>query len=481
MTLTKKNILYVLLGIVATIFAITLYTTVWPQSYGNSQDGKMISNSNVSIQRANAIVLAANKVTDAVVSISVIQTKIVATSPFFSPYADDLFQDFFRDFFPERYHKQQVKSLGTGIIISQDGYILTNEHVISKATKIKITLPDGRQYEGAVVIVDRTMDLALMKVEANDLPYVEFGDSDDLMIGEWVIAFGNPFGFLLEDTSPTVTVGVVSALNRSIKSSHDERVYKNMIQTDAAINPGNSGGPLVNVLGQVIGINNFIFTSSGGSIGIGFARPINFVKKFIAEAKKHSKIRQPWVGLWLQDITQELVENLGIPRIGVIVTSVDPKSPSEKAGLNVGDRIVEINGVLIRRVSDWDRFIANVFVDEELEITVLRDESTIKVKVLVTEYKYSGTISRFGLYVEDISSQLAKKYNLGYKDGVVVLKVEAKGIGERLGIRAGDVILKIDDKRIVNKMDFNEAMKKDRLLYFILDRGGLIIQLYLGS
>ncbi len=481
MTLTKKNILYVLLGIVATIFAITLYTTVWPQSYGNSQDGKMISNSNVSIQRANAIVLAANKVTDAVVSISVIQTKIVATSPFFSPYADDLFQDFFRDFFPERYHKQQVKSLGTGIIISQDGYILTNEHVISKATKIKVTLPDGRQYEGTVIIADRTMDLALMKVEANDLPYVEFGDSDDLMIGEWVIAFGNPFGFLLEDTSPTVTVGVVSALNRSIKSSHDERVYKNMIQTDAAINPGNSGGPLVNVLGQVIGINNFIFSSGGGSIGIGFARPVNFVKKFIAEAKKYSKIRQPWVGLWLQDITQELVEKLGIQRIGVIVTSVDPKSPAETAGLNVGDRIVEINDVLIRRVSDWDRFIANVFVDEELEITFLRDESTIEVKVLVTEYKYSGTISRFGLYVEDISSQLAKKYNLGYKDGVVVLKVEAKGIGERLGIRAGDVILKIDDKRIVNKMDFNEAMKKDRLLYFILDRGGLIIQLYLGS
>lgn len=481
MILTKKNILYGFLGIVVTIFAISLYSAVGPQSFRNRQDERLSLNKNVSIQRTNAIVLAANKVTDAVVSISVIQTKVVATSPFFSPYADDMFRDFFRDFFPERYHKQQVKSLGTGVIISQDGYILTNEHVISNATKIKITLPDGRQIEGMVVVADRTMDLALMKIDTNDLPYVEFGDSDDLMIGEWVIAFGNPFGFLLEDTSPTVTVGVVSALNRSIKSSHDERVYKNMIQTDAAINPGNSGGPLVNVLGQVIGINNFIFTSSGGSEGIGFARPINFARKFIAEAKEHSKIRQAWVGLWLQDITPDIVENFRIPAFGVIVTNVDPLSPSEKAGIKIGDRIVEVNGVLIKRVSDWDRFIANVFVDEELQITGLRDENTIKVKLIVEEFKYSKTISRFGLYVEDISTQLAKKYKLGYKDGVVVLKVEKGSTGERLGIRAGDVILKIDDKRIRNKSDFNETMKSDRFLYFILDRGGLIIQLYLGS
>jgi serine protease Do len=342
-------------------------------------------------------------------------------------------------------------------------------------------LSDGRQIEGMVVVADRTMDLALMKIDTNDLPYVEFGNSDDLMIGEWVIAFGNPFGFLLEDTSPTVTVGVVSALNRSIKSSHDERVYKNMIQTDAAINPGNSGGPLVNVLGQVIGINNFIFTSSGGSEGIGFARPINFARKFIAEAKEHSKIRQAWVGLWLQDITPDIVENFRIPAFGVIVTNVDSLSPSEKAGIKIGDRIVEVNGILIKRVSDWDNFIANVFVDEELQITGLRDENTIKVKLIVEEFKYSKTISRFGLYVEDISTQLAKRYKSGYKDGVVVLKVEKGSTGERLGIRAGDVILRIDNKRIRNKNDFNEAMKSDRFLYFILDRGGLIIQLYLGS
>ncbi len=481
MILTKKNIIYILFGIVLTIFVVAIYSMVWPQPYDSETSDKLNLNDNVSRQRANAIVIAAKKVTPAVVSISVVQTRVVATSPFFSPYSDDRFNDFFRDFFPERYHKQQVKSLGTGVVISPDGYILTNEHVITDATKIKITLPDGRQLEGSVVVADRTMDLALMKVEASNLPYVELGNSEDLMIGEWVIAFGNPFGFLLEDTSPTVTVGVVSALGRSIKSSHDERVYKNMIQTDAAINPGNSGGPLVNVLGQVIGINNFIFTSSGGSEGIGFARPVNFVRKFITEAKKHGKIRPAWIGLWLQDITPDLAEETEIQKAGIIVTNVDAKSPAEKAGIKGGDMIVEINGLRIRRVSDWDRFIANVFVDEELEIVLLRKENTMEKTILVEEFKFSGTKSRFGLYVEDISSQLAKKYGIGYNDGVIVLKIEENGLGERLGIRAGDVILKIDDKRIRNKNDFNDAMKNDRPVYFILDRGGLIMQLYLGS
>jgi len=481
MILTKKNVLYILFGIVLTIFVVTVYSLVWPQPYDNTDGDKLDINENVSKQRANAIVLAAKKVTPAVVSISVIQTRVVATSPFFSPYSDDMFRDFFRDFFPERYHEQQVKSLGTGVVISQDGYILTNEHVITDATKIRVTLTDGRQLEGTAVVSDRTMDLALLKVDAKTLPYVELGNSDDLMIGEWVIAFGNPFGFLLEDTSPTVTVGVVSALGRSIKSSHDERIYKNMIQTDAAINPGNSGGPLVNVLGQVIGINNFIFTSGGGSEGIGFARPINFVKKFMNEAKKHGKIRPAWIGLWLQDVTPGIAEELETPKTGIMVTNVDAKSPSEKAGIKSGDLILEVNDFRIRRVSDWDRFIANVFVDEELDIVLFRNKNTKEVKIIVEEFQFSGTKSRFGLYVEDISSQLAKKYKLGYKDGVIVIKVEENGVGQRLGIRAGDVILKIDEKRIRNKNDFNDAMKNDRPAYFILDRGGLIMQLYLGS
>ena len=259
----RSDYLLILLGIVIGSVAVYVYGALRPRPENLYYEGaRLVSlNDEISKQRSNAIVVAAQRVSPSVVSITVVQTKMVSASPFRSPFADDFFRDFFGDFFPERYYRQQIRSLGTGLIISSDGYVVTNEHVISNATRIHVTLPDGRQYEGSLVASDITHDLALLKISATDLPYAGLGDSDALMIGEWVVAFGNPFGFLLEDTRPTVTVGVVSALNRSIKSTREDRVYKNMIQTDAAINPGNSGGPLVNVLGEVIGLNTAIFTS----------------------------------------------------------------------------------------------------------------------------------------------------------------------------------------------------------------------------
>jgi serine protease Do len=259
----RRDILYITVGFVVGALVVGAYGLLKSQALSNDHQRDLLTRLNVEIsnQRSNAIVLAANIASPAVVSISVIQTKVVTTSPFFSPFSDDYFREFFKDFFPEYYSKKQVKSLGTGVIISADGYILTNEHVIAQATDINITLPDGRQFKGTIVASDYLRDRALLKIESTGLPYVELGDSDDVMIGEWVIALGNPFGFLLEDTRPSVTVGVVSALHRSIKSTIEDRVYKNMIQTDAAINPGNSGGPLVNIVGEVIGINTSIFTA----------------------------------------------------------------------------------------------------------------------------------------------------------------------------------------------------------------------------
>jgi len=242
--------------------------------------------------RTTAIVLAARKVSSAVVSITVMQERIVTA---FDPFSDPFWGDFFKGTFPQRQFKQQIQGLGSGVLINSEGDIITNAHVVEGATTIKVTLPDSRQLDGELIDIDRTLDLALVKVKGKDLPYTSLGKSDDLMIGEsyvakgyvdgaWCIAFGNPFGFLLEDAQPSITVGVISALNRTMKSSQgDGREYKNMVQTDAAINPGNSGGPLVNALGEVIGINTFIFTHSGGSEGIGFAIPINDVKKFINE------------------------------------------------------------------------------------------------------------------------------------------------------------------------------------------------------
>jgi len=370
---------------------------------------------------------------------------------------------------------------GTGVIISSQGHILTNEHVVENATDIHVVLPDGRQYRGEVVVQDKTVDLALVKIDAAQLPYVELGDSDDLMIGEWVLALGNPFGFLLEDTRPTVTVGVVSALNRSIKSTRDDRFYKNMIQTDAAINPGNSGGPLVNILGQVIGINTFIFTSGGGSEGIGFARPINMARKFIDEALAYGKVRKPWIGLWLQNITSNKAEERSIVQGGVIVQNVDEGSAAARSGVREHDRVVMANGQRIHRLSDWDRIVANTFVNDTLQLGILRGSDSLAVQFVVEEYvERPGTKTELGIYVDEIDTQTAREYGLAAVGGIVVTRVDQNSIGARLGIRPGDVILQVGNTRITSRDDFLKAMQNIRESFFIIDRNGLIVQLYFG-
>ncbi|MEO0093209.1 MAG: trypsin-like peptidase domain-containing protein, partial [candidate division WOR-3 bacterium] len=250
---------------------------------------------------------------------------------------------------------EQIKSLGSGVIISSDGYILTNSHVVENATKIKVTLPDSRQFDAEIIDIDHSQDIALLKIKGKDLPYAVMGNSDNLLIGEWAIALGNPYGFLLEDTRPTVTVGVISALNRTVKAGQREgRIYKDMIQTDAAINRGNSGGPLVNALGEVIGINTFIFSQAGGSEGIGFAIPINRIKKFIEEAKKiettatnELKVRRikTALGITVTDINPKLVRKYQLYlNSGVLVIEVEPNKVGETMGIEVGDVILSING-----------------------------------------------------------------------------------------------------------------------------------------
>ncbi|MCX7994477.1 MAG: trypsin-like peptidase domain-containing protein [candidate division WOR-3 bacterium] len=474
----KREIIAALAGFFICLIILSLYNQFKPRKdYTALNYLKLVNlNDEISKQRMNAIVLAANKVGPAVVSITVIQTRIITVSPF----NDEFFRRFFGDFFPEHRYRQQVQSLGSGVIISPDGYILTNEHVVSNATEINVTLPDARQFKAKIVAMDRALDLALLKIDGHNLPYAELGDSDDLMIGEWVVALGNPFGFLLEDTRPTVTVGVVSALNRAIKSTHEDRVYKDMIQTDAAINPGNSGGPLVNILGQVIGINTFILTSSGGSEGVGFARPINVVKKFINETKQYGKIRTPWIGIWVQELTPEIAEAMGIEQRGVLVSSVDLNSPAYISGIKEGDRIIMVNNEAINTTSAWDRINANTFVGDTLKIRLYRDKDSLDISLVVTEFQEPlGYGSKLGIYVEDINPYLIKKFDLGYKQGVVVTRVEPGSIGEKLGISPGDVILRIGATRIRNKEDFKKAINDFKNKYFIIDRGGLIFQIWL--
>ena len=336
----------------------------------------------LSRSRQTAIVQAAQQVGPAVVSISVTATRVVRASPWF-PFRDQ----FFRDFFGERQYVEEVSNLGSGVVVSPYGYVVSNEHVVRNATEIKVTLPDGREYDATVVDSEQEYDLSILKIEGTDIPYAVLGDSDSLIIGEWAIAIGNPFGYLLSDAHPTVTVGVVSALHRDVKSSEGAvAVYKDMIQTDAAINPGNSGGPLVNALGEVVGINAFIITKSGGSMGMGFAIPVNRVKYMIEEVSKYGRMRRIWIGLLVQEITPLLAQGLGLERSdGVIISRVDEGSPAERSGLKRGDVIVAVNGERVRNYEAARRAIFGSRVGEVIEFEVIRDGEPKSFDILVEE------------------------------------------------------------------------------------------------
>jgi serine protease Do len=296
--------------------------------------------------------------------------------------------DFFDRFFPQSQYKQKIPGLGSGVIVDASGIVLTNSHVIRDAEEIRVNLPDGRHFDAKVLGDSPIYDLAVLKVDgAANLPVAPLGDSDSLVVGEWAIAIGNPFGFLLDDSQPTVTAGVISATRRDIKSEATESgVYKNMIQTDAAINPGNSGGALVNGDGQVIGINTFIFTQGGGSIGLGFAIPINMAKQLLGEIRQYGRVRQAWPGMQVQPVTEYLARRLGWNDVaGLVVTRVDPNGPAAKAGVKVGDRIRKVNGRVTNTVDDAQGSIYGAQVGDQLALELDRDGKTSTVRVTLEE------------------------------------------------------------------------------------------------
>ena len=315
------------------------------------------ADTDIPTSRRNAITSAAQRVTPAVVSVVVTQVRVYT----YDPFGGFGFDEFFRDFFPRRQYRQEVKSMGSGVIVSRDGDIITNAHVVRNASAIKVTLPDNRELEADLLGIDDDLDLALLSVDGRDLPAVELGSSADLMIGEWAIAFGNPFGFLLSDAQPTVTVGVVSALHRDVKSGRGH-VMTDMIQTDAAINPGNSGGPLCNADGEVVGVNTFIFTHSGGSEGIGFARPIDDVREFIAEAKGTAGTRftpyRTGMDCTVANINAHLRSRFELPYSrGVVIVEVEDDGVAESIGLEPGDVILMAQGKVVRDAAGFkDRY-----------------------------------------------------------------------------------------------------------------------------
>jgi serine protease Do len=296
-----------------------------------------------------------------------------------SPWGDD---PFFRQFFGDRVYTQKVQGLGSGFIISPDGYILTNDHVAGNAKEITVTLTNGKKYPAEMIGTDLVSDISLLKIKAEGLPFIRLGDSDGVITGEWVIALGNPFGLFDISDKPTVTVGVVSATGINLKAQ-EGRTYKGMIQTDAAINSGNSGGPLVNSVGEVIGVNAVIYTPNQGSIGLGFAIPINRVKAVVAELKRSGKIERDWyTGLEIQTVDARVARYFGLDKAeGVIISDVKRGSPAERAGFRVGDIIIEANGEKIGDEETLSSVVNDLRVGDTVKMQVLRDRKPVSLKL----------------------------------------------------------------------------------------------------
>lgn len=410
--------------------------------------------------RENAVVKAVKTVSPAVVNISSEYEVIARSNPFFDFGLDPFFDSFFKDFFEPNYKRRYKRnSLGSGVIIDGDrGYILTNEHVIARSAKITVVLRDEREFEADLVGSAPDFDLAVLRIQPKDpLPAIPMGSSDDLMIGETVIAIGNPFGF-----SNTVTTGVISAMSRSIQA--ENRTYRDFIQTDASINPGNSGGPLLNINGELIGINTAIYSKAQG---IGFAIPINKAKRVVEDLIRYGEIHIPWLGLVVQDLDPKLAQYFSLPKAeGVLISDVTDNSPAQEAGLQPGDIIIEAGGRRVNAKDTYHSIIRDFAAGDIIPLAILRDDKTHTFQVLsrtFPEAMVEDLAYKFlGIRVEDISSTARQKYAIAAKDGVMVIEVRPGSYLGRIGARPGDVIRRINEVVVKATSDFNRAVIKYR-------------------
>jgi len=414
----------------------------------------------------------------------------------FDGLGDDTFRKFFDEFFggsPQRDLKRM--GVGSGVIIDKDGYILTNEHVVGEASNVKVKLFDGREFEAEVKGKDAFSDLAVIKIKAQNLPVAELGDSNQLRIGQWVMAIGNPFGISLENPEPTVTVGVVSALHRTLPSlGRSERSMDDLIQTDAAINPGNSGGPLVDLRGKIIGINVAIFSTSGGYQGIGFAVPIDKAKVILNRLIKGESIDYGWIGLTIQSMNEELKTYFKLKDdvTGVIVSEVFKDSPAEKAGIKEGDLIIAFDGKKVESSRDLVNKVTSTEVGKKIPVSIMRAGKPMTVGITLgkrpaeidsaaEEGKKAPSDQEAkwrGLVVKELSETAARRYMLpaGVK-GVVVVTIEPDTPADQSGISVGDSIAGVEGEPVKTIADFLSVTRKvkgDALLK--TDKGYIIVK-----
>jgi serine protease Do len=433
-------------------------------------------------------------VTPAVVNISTTRQGREDGGQHGTPFDDPLFRRFFGDEFFRRFEaprERKERSLGSGVIVDASGLIVTNNHVVSKADEIKVMLSDKREFKAKLVGMDAKTDLALLRVEADSLHTIPWGDSDTLEVGEFVLAVGNPFGL-----NQTVTMGIVSAIGRASMGIAE---YEDFIQTDAAINPGNSGGALVNARGELIGINTAIFSQSGGNMGIGFAVPSGMARSVLEQLAKSGKVVRGWLGVSIQDLSPELAQQFGITETkGVLVSEVLDGSPAKRAGLDRGDVILEYDRKPVESPSQLRNAVARTAVGKKVTIKYVRDKRMKTVDLAIDEQPKS--IAKVGgeseesatpagllsdIEVRDMTTELARRLGLSnVQKGVVIVKVRAGSAAEEAGLKEGDVLLELNRRPVANLQSYESAvshMAKDQPMLLLIKRQGRTLYITLKS
>ena len=417
--------------------------------------------------RRTAITTAVERVAPAVVTV---QTETVERVPV----------DFFEYFNGGRSGERRSAGIGSGFIIRDDGVIVTNAHVIGGATKVSVAMRDGTTYSAKIIGVDEMNDLAVVKITTKKLPVATLGTSSDLLVGEWTIAIGNPFGFVLGNSEPSVSVGVVSAVGRNLAGRGDGGgVYVDMIQTDAAINPGNSGGPLVNAMGEVIGVNSSIYSPSGGSVGLGFAIPIDRTKRIVEDLLQHGAVRQPWVGLRLRNPQAQSARE--VASSGAIVDRVVPGSPAAKAGVQVGDEIVRAGTRAVRNPFDWEARLLDLRVGESLPIVVKRGGRDVSAALSVVdapEVSAPKVTVLKELQLITLTDVIRQERAIDSRGGALVYKVSDR-ISDEIGLQSGDVIVQVGRTRVASAEQASSAIDQYGArgpVYLIFERSRQLLQ-----
>ena len=475
----RKTFIMFLLAFLIGFFVVSLVEVLRSSLVPGGPDIQMasaVSSPGESLPAPASFAELVERLKPAVVNIST--TKTIRTggtfrSPFgggspFDRYfwGDDFFERFFGDM-PQREFKQ--KSLGSGFIISRDGYIITNNHVVEQAEKILVKLSNEKEYEAKIIGKDAKTDIALIKIKPdNSLPLVEIGDSEKLRVGDWVLAIGNPFGL-----EHTVTAGIVSAKGRVIGTGP----YDNFIQTDASINPGNSGGPLFNMEGKVIGINTAIVAQGQG---IGFAIPVNMAKSILPDLKTKGKVSRGWIGVSVQDITEDIAQNLKLKsKNGALIAEALEGEPAERAGLKTGDIVTEINGKKIKDTHELLMVIASSYVGDTISVKVLRDGKESTFRVVVAERKEESELAMvkeksndFGMILQEITPEIARHLGIARKIGVIVRQVQEGSPADESGIHPMDIILWVNKVKIYSLKDyFREIGKAKNGILLLIKRG----------